>query len=106
MLPDEWRLWEPYDGCVEEKEMKWRTTVHYFFGLKPVIYLSKKEALNTARRQMQKEEQEGEERRRSDCRGTEHKSRIIEAHKRGEDDAMPLVGAKSPAFVVVSKSAW
>ena len=27
-------------------------------GLKPVLYLSKKEALNIARRQMQKEEQE------------------------------------------------
>ena len=27
MLPDAWRLWEPYDGCVEEKAMKWKTTV-------------------------------------------------------------------------------
>ena len=58
MLPDGRRLWKPYDGCVEEKEMTWRTTVSYFFGFKPVLYLSKKEALNIARRQMQKEEQE------------------------------------------------
>lgn len=58
MLPDARRLWKPYDGCVEEKEMTWRTTVSYFFGFKPVLYLSKKEALNIARRQMQKEEQE------------------------------------------------
>ena len=58
MLPDERRLWKPYDGCVEEKAMEWRTTVSYFSGLKPVIYLSKKEALNIARRRMQKEEQE------------------------------------------------
>lgn len=58
MLPDARRLWKPYDGCVEEKAMEWRTTVSYFFGFKPVLYLSKKEALNIARRQMQKEEQE------------------------------------------------
>ena len=55
MLPDERRLWKPYDGCVEVKEMKWQTTVSYFFVVKPVLYLSKKEALNIARRQMQKE---------------------------------------------------
>ena len=58
MLPDERRLWEPYDGCVEEEAMKWRTTVSYFSGFKTVLYFSKKEALNIARRQMQKEEQE------------------------------------------------
>ena len=51
MLPDERRLWKPYDGCVEEK-------VYYFSDFKPVLYFSKKEALNIARRQMQKEEQE------------------------------------------------
>lgn len=58
MLPDEWRLWKPYDGCVEEEAMEWRTTVSYFSGFKTVLYLSKKEALNIARRQTQKEEQE------------------------------------------------
>ena len=58
MLPDERRLWTPYDGCVEEKAMEWRTTVSYFYGVKPVIYLNKKKALKVARRQMQKEEQE------------------------------------------------
>ena len=58
MLPDEWRLWKPYDGCVEEEAMKWRTTVSYFSGFKYVLYFSKKEALNIARRQTQKEEQE------------------------------------------------
>ena len=58
MLPDERRLWEPYDGCVEEKAMEWRTTVSYFSGLKPVIYSNKKKALKVARKQMQKEEQE------------------------------------------------
>ena len=58
MLPDERRLWKPYNGCVEEKAMKWRKTMSYFSGFEPVIYLSKKEALNIARRQMQKEEQE------------------------------------------------
>ena len=57
ILPDEWRLWKPYDGCVEEV-MMWRTTVSYFSGFKPVLYSSKKKALNIARRQMQKEEQE------------------------------------------------
>ena len=57
MLPDEWRLWKPYDGCVEEV-MEWRTTVSYFSGFKYVLYLSKKKALNIARRQTQKEEQE------------------------------------------------
>ena len=57
MLPDAWRLWKPYDGCVEEA-MKWQMTVSYFSGFKTVLYLSKKEALNIARRQMQKEEQE------------------------------------------------
>ena len=56
MLPDERRLWESYDGYVEEKAMKWRTTD--FSGFKPVLYSSKKKALNIARRQMQKEEQE------------------------------------------------
>ena len=58
MLPDERRLWEPYDGCVEEKAMEWRTTMSYFSGFKTVLYLRKKEALNIARRKMQKEEQE------------------------------------------------
>ena len=58
MLPDERRLWEPYDGYVEEEAMEWRTTVYYFSDFKPVLYFSKKEALNIARRQMQKEEQE------------------------------------------------
>ena len=58
MLPDARRLWKPYDGCVEEKAMEWRTTVYYFSDFKPVLYLSKKNALNIARRQMQKEEQE------------------------------------------------
>ena len=58
MLPDARRLWKPYDGCVEEKEMKWRMTVYYFSGFKPVIYSSKDEALKIARRQMRKEEQE------------------------------------------------
>ena len=58
MLPDEWRLWKPYDGCVEEKEMKWTTTVLCFSDLKPVLYSSKKKALKVARIQMQKEEQE------------------------------------------------
>lgn len=57
MLPDEWRLWKPYDGCIEEA-MKWQTTMSYFSGFKTVLYLSKKKALNIARRQMQKEEQE------------------------------------------------
>ena len=57
MLPDARRLWKPYDGCVEEV-MEWQTTMSYFSGFKPVLYLSKKEALNIARRQMQKEEQE------------------------------------------------
>ena len=57
MLPDEWRLCKPYDGCVEEA-MVWRTTVSYFSGFKPVLYSSKKKALNIARRQIQKEEQE------------------------------------------------
>ena len=56
MLPDERRLWESYDGYVEEKTMKWRTTD--FSGFKFVLYFSKKKALNIARRQMQKEEQE------------------------------------------------
>lgn len=58
MLPDARRLWKPYDGCVEEKAMEWRTTVYYFSDFEPVLYFSKKEALNIARRQMQKEEQE------------------------------------------------
>ena len=58
MLPDERKLWKPYDGRVEEKEMKWRKTVYYFSGFEPVLYFSKKEALDIARRQMQKEEQE------------------------------------------------
>ena len=58
MLPDARRLWSPYDGCFEEKAMEWRMTVYYFSDLKPVLYLSKKKALNIARRQMQKEEQE------------------------------------------------
>ena len=58
MIPDERRLWEPYDGCVEEKAMEWRTTMSYFSGFKTVLYLRKKEALNIARRKMQKEEQE------------------------------------------------
>ena len=57
MLPDERRLWKPYDGCVEEEAMEWRKTVYYFSDFKPVLYFSKKEALNIARRQMQKEEQ-------------------------------------------------
>ena len=57
MLPNARRLWKPYDGCVEEA-MEWRTTMSYFSGFKTVLYLSKKEALNIARRQMQKEEQE------------------------------------------------
>ena len=57
MLPDERRLWKPYDGCIEEA-MEWRTTMSYFSGFKTVLYLSKKEALNIDRRQMQKEEQE------------------------------------------------
>ena len=56
MLPDTRRLWESYDGYLEEKTMKWRTTD--FSGFKPVLYSSKKKALNIARRQMQKEEQE------------------------------------------------
>ena len=56
MLPDERRLWEPYNGYVEEKTMKWRMTD--FSGFKFVLYFSKKKALNIARRQMQKEEQE------------------------------------------------
>ena len=51
MLPDAWRLWERYDGYVEE-------TVFFFSDFKPVLYSSKKKALNIARRQMQKEEQE------------------------------------------------
>ena len=58
MLPDARRLWEPYDGCVEEEAMELRTTGSYLSGFKPVLYLSKKEALNIARRQTQKEEQE------------------------------------------------
>ena len=58
MLPDARRLWKPYDGCVEEKAMEWRKTVYYFSDFKPVLYLSKKKALNIARRQMQKEEKE------------------------------------------------
>ena len=58
MLPDERRLWKPYDGYVEEETMEWRKTVYYFSDFKPVLYFSKKEALNIARRQMQKEEQE------------------------------------------------
>ena len=58
MLPDARRLWKPYDGYVEEEAMEWRTTVYYFSDFKPVLYFSKKEALNIARRQMQKEEQE------------------------------------------------
>ena len=58
ILPYERRLWKPYDECFEEKAMKWRTTMSYFSGVKPVLYFSKKEALNIARRQMQKEEQE------------------------------------------------
>lgn len=58
MLPDARRLWEPYDRCVEEKAMEWRTTVYYFSDFKPVPYFSKKGALNIAHRQMQKEEQE------------------------------------------------
>ena len=57
MLPNARRLWKPYDGCVEEA-MEWKTTVGCFSGFKPVLYLSKKKALNIARRQMQKEEQE------------------------------------------------
>ena len=58
MLPDKRRLWKLYDGYVEEKTMEWRTTVYCFSDFKPVLYLSKKKALNIARRQMQKEEQE------------------------------------------------
>ena len=58
MLHDERRLWKPYDGYVEEETMKLWTTVSYFSGFEPVLCLSKKEALNIARRQMQKEEQE------------------------------------------------
>ena len=57
MLPDERRLWEPYDGCVEEA-MEWRTTMSYFSGFKTVLYLNKEKSLNIARRQMQKEEKE------------------------------------------------
>ena len=57
MLPDERRLWKPYDGFVEEA-MEWRTTMSYFSGFKPVLYLSKEKSLNIARRQMQKEEKE------------------------------------------------
>ena len=56
MLPDTRRLWESYDGYLEEKTMKLRTTD--FSGFKFVLYLSKKKSLNIARRQMQKEEQE------------------------------------------------
>ena len=58
MLPDTRRLWKRYDGYVEETVMKWTTTVGCFSDFKPVLYLSKKKALNIARRQMQKEEQE------------------------------------------------
>ena len=58
MLPDARRLWKPYDGCVEEEAMEWRTTMSYFSGFKTVLYFSKKKALNIARRQMQKEEKE------------------------------------------------
>ena len=57
MLPDERRLWKPYDGCVEEA-MEWRTTMSYFSGFKTVLYLNKEKSLNIARRQMQKEEKE------------------------------------------------
>ena len=57
MLPDERRLWKPYDGCVEEA-MEWRTTVSCLSGFKTVLYLNKKKSLNIARRQMQKEERE------------------------------------------------
>lgn len=56
MLPDTRRLWKPYDGCVEETEMKWKTTIFNHF--EPVLYSSKKKALKVTRRQMQKEEQE------------------------------------------------
>ena len=56
MLPDERRLWKPYDGCVEETEMKWKPTVLRSCGYKPVLYSSKKKTLKVARRQMQKEE--------------------------------------------------
>ena len=56
MLPDERRLWERYDGHVEETEMKWITTVVCFSDFKPVLYSSKKKTLKVARRQMQKEE--------------------------------------------------
>lgn len=58
MLPDTRRLWKRYDGYVEEETREWRKTVYYFSDFKPVLYFSKKEALNIARRQMQKEEQE------------------------------------------------
>ena len=56
MLPDARRLWKPYDGCIEEKAMKWTTTVVFFSDFKPVLYSSKKKALKVARRKMQKEE--------------------------------------------------
>ena len=58
MLPDERRLWKLYDGYVEEETMEWRTNVSYFSDFKPVLYSSKKKALNIARRKMKKEEQE------------------------------------------------